>query len=130
MIHPSPFSQSSYISKKIHQSCSCLQRRIQGPKLNIKMSYRGEIPKSKIENFKWWQESWSYIWEPLEIHAYTLYKTSMWYILILWLWIIWWKKNHNIMMIDICSSLKYSKIYKVNDWSTPFEIWNKLENIY
>ena len=32
----------------------CLQRRFQGPKLKIKMSYRREIPKLNRDNFNAW----------------------------------------------------------------------------
>lgn len=40
------------------------------------------------------------------------------------------KKTHNIMMIDIASSLSYEKFDDVKDCKTTFEMWNKLKDIY
>ena len=40
------------------------------------------------------------------------------------------KKNHNIMMIDIASTLNYAKFYEVKDYGTAYEMWIKLKSIY
>ena len=40
------------------------------------------------------------------------------------------KMNHNIMMIDIASTLSYEEFDKVEDHKTTFEMWNKLKEIY
>lgn len=40
------------------------------------------------------------------------------------------KKNHNIMMIDIASTLSYAKFDEVKDYKTVFKMWNKLQDIY
>ena len=37
------------------------------------------------------------------------------------------KKSHNIMMIDIASSLSYAKFDEVKDYETTFQMWNKLK---
>ena len=39
-------------------------------------------------------------------------------------------KNHNIMMINIASSLNYPKFDEVKDFPTSHGMWNKLEKIY
>ena len=38
-------------------------------------------------------------------------------------------KNHNIMMIDITSTLNYVEFDDVKDCATTFEMWNKLKDI-
>ena len=40
------------------------------------------------------------------------------------------KKNHNIMMIDIVSSLSYDEFDEVKDYGTSYEIWIKMKSIY
>ena len=40
------------------------------------------------------------------------------------------KMNHNIMMIDIASTLSYEEFDEVKDCKTAFEMWNKLKDIY
>ena len=40
------------------------------------------------------------------------------------------KKNHNIMMIDIASTLSYEEFDEVKDCKTAFEMWTKLKDIY
>ena len=37
------------------------------------------------------------------------------------------KKNHNIMMIDIASSLSYAKFDEVKDYKTAYDMWKKLK---
>ena len=39
-------------------------------------------------------------------------------------------KSYNIMMIDIASSLKYSKFDEVKYCPTAFEMWEKLQRVY
>ena len=39
-------------------------------------------------------------------------------------------KNHNIMMIDIASTLNYVKFDEVKDCATTYEMWIKLKSIY
>ena len=39
-------------------------------------------------------------------------------------------KNHNIMMIDIPSTLNYAKFDEVKYFPTAHKMWNKLKNIY
>ena len=39
-------------------------------------------------------------------------------------------KNHNIMIIDIASSLVYSKFDGVKDCLTTYEMWKKLYDIH
>ena len=40
------------------------------------------------------------------------------------------KKNHNIMMIDIASSLSYAEFDEVKDCKKTHEMWTKLKDIY
>ena len=40
------------------------------------------------------------------------------------------KKNHNIMMIDIASTLSYEEFDEVKDCKIYFAMWNKLKGIY
>ena len=40
------------------------------------------------------------------------------------------KKNHNIMMINIASTLSYTKFDEVNDYKISHEMWTKLKDIY
>ena len=40
------------------------------------------------------------------------------------------KKNHNIMMIDIASTLSYVEFDKVKDCKTTHAMWIKLKDIY
>ena len=40
------------------------------------------------------------------------------------------KKNHNIMMIDIASTLSYGKFDQVKDYKITHEMWTKLKDIY
>ena len=39
-------------------------------------------------------------------------------------------KNHNTMMIDIASSLSYSKFDEVKDYPIAYDMWKKLIEIY
>ena len=39
-------------------------------------------------------------------------------------------KNHNTMMINISSSLSYSKFDEVKDYPTTYDIWKKMKEIY
>ena len=40
------------------------------------------------------------------------------------------KKNHNIMIMFIASSLNYAKFDEVKDYPTTFHMWKKLKEIY
>ena len=40
------------------------------------------------------------------------------------------EKYHNIMMIDIASSLNYSKFDEVKYFPTMFEMWEKPQKVY
>ena len=40
------------------------------------------------------------------------------------------KKNHNIMMIDIASSLNYVEFDEVKDCTRAHEMWIRLKDIY
>ena len=40
------------------------------------------------------------------------------------------KKNHNIMMIDIASTLSYAEFDEVKDCKTTHEMWIHLKDIY
>ena len=40
------------------------------------------------------------------------------------------KKNNNIMMVDIASSLNYVEFDEVKDCQTAHEMWTKLKDIY
>ena len=40
------------------------------------------------------------------------------------------KKNHNVMMIDIASTLSYAEFDEVKHCQTTFEMWNKLKEIF
>ena len=40
------------------------------------------------------------------------------------------KKNHNIMLIDIASSLNYVEYNEVKYCTTTSEMWKKMKNIY
>ena len=40
------------------------------------------------------------------------------------------EKDHNIMMIDIASSLNYSKFDDVKDFPTTFDMWEKQQRFY
>ena len=40
------------------------------------------------------------------------------------------KKNHNIMMIDIASTLNYIEFDEVKGCTTTHEMWTKLKDIY
>ena len=39
-------------------------------------------------------------------------------------------KNHNIMMIDIASTLSYDEFDGIKDCKIAFDMWNKLKDIY
>ena len=39
------------------------------------------------------------------------------------------KKNHNIMMIDIASTLNYAKFDEVKGCATTHDMWTKLKDI-
>ena len=40
------------------------------------------------------------------------------------------KKNHNIMMIDIASTLSYVEFDEVKDYKIAYAMWNTLKEIY
>ena len=40
------------------------------------------------------------------------------------------KKNHNIMMIDIASTLNYAEFDEVKDFPATHEMWIKLKDVY
>ena len=40
------------------------------------------------------------------------------------------KKNYNIMMINIASTLIYDEFDEIKDYKTAFDMWNKLKEIY
>jgi hypothetical protein len=95
------------------------------------MSYKREIPKLNHENFTTWQGL-------MRLHLATIgesvckyldaeYKTPT---RILLVEDIVEKKNHNIMLIDIASTLSYAKFDEVKDNKTTHAMWTKLKDIY
>ena len=84
------------------------------------MSYRRELPKLNRENFSSWQEL-------MKLHLSRIGDNGMFYLEKKYvpppkpITVEQMKeaKDHNIMMIDIASSLNYSKI----DEATPIKHW-------
>ena len=95
------------------------------------MSYRREIPKLNIDNFMAWKEL-------MRLHLETIGESSLKYLGTKYVAPngtiiveeITQKKNHNIMMIDIASTLNYAKFDEVKDYVTAYEMWIKLKAIY
>ena len=56
----------------------------------------------------------------------TKYKTPTWTLIVE---DIAKKKNHNIMMIDIATSLNYAKFDEVKYCPTAFHMWKKLKKM-
>ena len=95
------------------------------------MSYRREIPKLNRDNFAAWQGlmrlhlgsidnlGCKYIDEEYKTPNGTLSVED-----------IIEKKNHNVMMINLASTLSYAKFDEVKDYKNAFEMWNKLKYIY
>ena len=92
------------------------------------MYYKREIQKLNKDNFKAWKEL-------IRLHLETIrylgikylnakYKASTRTMTIKE---IAKKKSHNIMMIDIASSLNYAKFDEVKDCGTTYEMWIKLK---
>ena len=92
------------------------------------MSYRREIPKLNRDNFTTWQEL-------IRLHLATISDSGCNYLDIkyktpngaLSIEDIVYKKNHNIMMIDIAFALSYAKFDEVKDYKIAYEMWNKLK---
>ena len=40
------------------------------------------------------------------------------------------KKNHNVMMIDIASTLSYAEFDEIKDYKSTYTMWNKIKEIY
>ena len=95
------------------------------------MSYKREIPKPNRDNFATWQGLMrlhlATISDQSCKYLYTEYKTPT---RTLSVEDIAEKKNHNIMMIDIASTLSYAKFDEVKDCKTAHEMWTKLKYIY
>ena len=95
------------------------------------MSYRGEIPRLNRDNFSAWKEL-------MRLHLATIsdleckylneeYQTPTRTLLV---GDIAEKKNHNIMMIDIASTLSYVVFDEIKDWKSAYIMWNKIKEIY
>ena len=95
------------------------------------MSYRREIPKLNKDNFVAWQGL-------MRLHLAIISDSSCKYLdakyktptRTLSVEDIAKKKNHNIKMIDITSSLNYVEFDEVKYCKTIFDMWNKLKEIY
>ena len=95
------------------------------------MSYRREIPKMNKDNFKAWNEI-------MRFHLETIGDLGLNYLdtnyvsptRTITVEEIIKKKNHNIMMIDIVSTLNYVEFDEVKDGGIAFEMWIKLKVIY
>ena len=95
------------------------------------MSYRREIPKLNKDTFATWKGL-------MRLHLATISGSRCKYIdakyktptRTLSVEDITEKKNHNIMMIDIASTLSYAEFDEVKDYKTTYEMWNKLKDIY
>ena len=97
----------------------------------IRMSYKREIPKLNQDNFVAWQGlmrlhletiidlGYKYLNTKFKIPTRTLSVEE-----------IVEKKNHNIMMIDIASTLNYAKFDEVKSCTTTYDMWIKLKAIY
>ena len=105
-----------------------LKEKVSRPKLKIRMSYRREIPRLNKDNFSAWQEF-------MRLHLATIndfrckyldeeYQTP---IKTLSVGDIVEKKNHNIMMIDIASTLSYVKFDEIKDCKLAYTMWNKIK---
>ena len=87
------------------------------------MSYKREIPKLNKDNFAAWQGL-------MRLHLATISDSSCKYLSVeyktptgtLSLEDFDEKKNHNIMMIDIASTLRYAKFDEVKDCKTIHEM--------
>ena len=95
------------------------------------MSYRREIPNLNGDNFPAWQEL-------MRLHLATINDLGCTYLDVeyknpngtLSIGDIVEKKNHNIMMSDIASTINYAKFGEVKDYKTTHEMWNKIKDIY
>ena len=91
--------------------------------LKIRMSYRREILKLNKDNFQSWQELMRLNLETIEDSSLKYldseYKTPT---RTLSMEDSYEKKNHNIMMIGISSSLNYAKFDEVKDCPTAFHM--------
>ena len=95
------------------------------------MSYRREIPKLNRDNFVAWQglmrlhlgrisdSGCKYLDEEYKTPTGTLSVED-----------ISEKKNHNVMMINIASTLGYAEFDEVKHCQTTFEMQNKLKENY
>ena len=95
------------------------------------MSYKIEIPKLNRDNFSAWQGlmrlhlasigdlGCKYLDEEYTTPTDTLSVGD-----------IAKKKNHNAMMIDITSTLRYEEFDEIKDYKTTHAMWNKIKEIY
>lgn len=92
------------------------------------MTYRREIPKLNSENFKAWQGL-------KKLHLMSLSNLGCHYlendytppIGTMTVEEFLEHKFHNIIMVDIASSLSYAKFDEVKDCKTAHEMWEKIE---
>ena len=95
------------------------------------MSYRREIPKLNRDNFAAWEDL-------MNLHLETINDLGLKYInttykaptTTMTIEEIVEKKNHNIMMIDIASTLNYVEFDEVKGCATTHDMWTKLKDIY
>ena len=95
------------------------------------MSYKREIPRLNRDNFLAWQGL-------MRLHLASIGDTWLKYLDekysepsgILFVNDIVEKKTHNIMMIDIASTLSCEKFDDIEDFKYTFEMWEKLTEIY
>ena len=95
------------------------------------MSYRREICKLNKDNFKTWKEL-------MRLHLSTIGDSSLKYLDTKYVAPtrtmtteeITERNNHNIMIIDIASTLNYTKFDEVSDCGTSYEIWILMKAIY
>ena len=90
------------------------------------MSYRREIPKLNKDNFRTWQEL-------MRLHLSTIGDTGFYFLdnqyvappRPMTIDQMMDMQKHNIMMIDIASSLSYSEFDEVKDFPTAYDMWKK-----
>ena len=95
------------------------------------MSYKREIPRLNRDNFSAWQEL-------MKLHLSSISDVGLFYLENKYVpppkpMIVEHMKeakDHNIMMIDIASSLNYYEFDEVKEYPTTFEIWEKLQKVY
>lgn len=95
------------------------------------MSYRIKIPKLNNDNLQAWQEL-------TKLHLVNIRDTCLKYpkkkyvapVGPLSMYQIMENKSHNIMMVDIASTLNYDEFDEVKDCPTTHEMWIKMKDIY